>query len=155
MNKVKLTSLITFIMFAGILTPVFADETLYEEAKSIVDAPKWTDFCEAGYEKAEVNRNRDVLNVFSFVKAERIKQTYWAERRESFEKRLNYCSGLGEPERSECYTDLRTEEKITTICMVKNANSFCTKITSKFTEDSCQILSIILSISVTANRRIS
>jgi len=33
MNKVKLTSLITFIMFAGILTPVFADETLYEEAK--------------------------------------------------------------------------------------------------------------------------
>ncbi|MFQ8626396.1 MAG: hypothetical protein ACLSA2_08020 [Candidatus Gastranaerophilaceae bacterium] len=70
MNKVKLTSLITFIMFAGILTPVFADETLYEEAKSIVDAPKWTDFCEAGYEKAEVNRNRDVLNVFSFVKAE-------------------------------------------------------------------------------------
>jgi len=49
--------------------------------------------------------------VFSFVKAERIKQTYWAERRESFEKRLNYCSGLGEPERSECYTDLRTEEK--------------------------------------------
>lgn len=111
MNKVKLTSLIIFIMFAGILTPVFADETLYEEAKSIVDAPKWTDFCEAGYEKAEVNRNRDVLNVFSFVKAERIKQTYWAERRESFEKRLNYCSGLGEPERSECYTDLRAEEK--------------------------------------------
>lgn len=111
MNKINLSLLITFLLLTVSGAQVLADNLLYEEAKSIVDAPKWTDFCEVGYENAKINRNRDFLNVFSFVKSERIKQTYWAERRESFEKRLDYCSGLTEPDRSGCYTDLRAEEK--------------------------------------------
>ncbi|CDE88847.1 TPA: hypothetical protein CPT81_01485 [Candidatus Gastranaerophilales bacterium HUM_20] len=111
MNKINLSLLVTFLLLTVSGAQVVADNLLYAEAKSIVDAPKWTDFCEAGYENAKINRNRDFLNVFSFVKSERIKQTYWAERRESFEKRLKYCTSLDEPDKSVCYTELRSEEK--------------------------------------------
>ena len=59
-----------------------------EAVKPLVLPPKWTDFCETGYENAVYTSRDDIFNVFTFVKAERVKKNYWAERRASFESYL-------------------------------------------------------------------
>ncbi len=72
--------------------------------------PKWTDFCEAGYENAVYKNNHDVFDIFSFVKSERVKRNYWAERRVSFEKYLKTCDSLNETAKDSCYAKLVESE---------------------------------------------
>ena len=73
--------------------------------------PKWTDFCEAGYENAVYKNNHDVFDIFSFVKSERIKKKYWAERRVSFEKYLKSCNALSDEAKATCYAELKKSEE--------------------------------------------
>ena len=76
-----------------------------------IDAPKWEDFCEAGYENASTKDKENLLNIINFVNAERIKSNYWAERRAAFEKSINHCNSLEESGRSYCYEGVRRSEK--------------------------------------------
>lgn len=75
-----------------------------------IDAPKWEDFCETGYENASTKDRENLLNIINFVNAERIKSNYWAERRESFEKAITHCNSLEENSRSYCYESVRKSE---------------------------------------------
>lgn len=72
--------------------------------------PRWSEFCEAGYENAIYKDSHDVFNIFSFVKSERVKKNYWAERRVSFEKYLKTCEVLSSDAKSACYANLREIE---------------------------------------------
>lgn len=72
--------------------------------------PRWSEFCEAGYENAVYKDSHDVFNIFSFVKSERVKKNYWAERRVSFEKYLKTCEVLSSDAKSACYANLREIE---------------------------------------------
>lgn len=83
-----------------------------EAVKPLVLPPKWTDFCETGYENAVYTSRDDIFNVFTFVKAERVKKNYWAERRASFESYLKSCNALtDDASKSACYFELRKSEE--------------------------------------------
>ena len=83
-----------------------------EEVKPIVLPPKWSDFCETGYENAVYTNRDDIFNVFTFVKSERVKKNYWAERRASFESYLKSCNALTEDaSKATCYAELKKSEE--------------------------------------------
>ncbi len=121
----KLLSALLFLLIFGAL-PVPADELSEQdsssapqvqnvsenipEQKPIIIPPKWTEFCEMGYENAVYKDSNDIFNIFSFVKSERVKKNYWAERRVSFEKYLKSCNSLNDDAKSACYDKLRTIE---------------------------------------------
>ncbi len=102
-----------------VLLPVMADgedvvnqEETQEVQLPLVTTPKWEEFCEIGYENVKRTDKSDVFDLFSFVKAERVKKNYWAARRESFEKYLGTCNALQtEQGKAECYAELRRIEK--------------------------------------------
>ncbi len=75
-----------------------------------VDAPKWEEFCESGYENAKATDKKNILNVINFVDAERTKSNYWAERRANFEKAVEHCNTLTEEEKGYCYEGVRNAE---------------------------------------------
>lgn len=81
------------------------------EAKNLIVPPKWTDFCESGYENAVYKDSHDVFNIFSFVKSERVKKNYWAERRVSFENYLKTCNALDDEAKVTCYRELTKSEE--------------------------------------------
>lgn len=81
-----------------------------ENVKTLVIPPKWTDFCEIGYENAVYKDSHDIFNIFSFVKSERVKKNYWAERRVSFESYLKSCNALNDDAKASCYNELRNME---------------------------------------------
>lgn len=94
-----------------ILEPPAEVEQEKEVIESPAIAPKWEEFCETGYEKVEATERSDVFDIFSFVKSERARKNYWASRRESFNKYLNYCNKItDETEKGVCYTELRKIE---------------------------------------------
>lgn len=78
--------------------------------KSLIVPPKWTDFCESGYENAVYRDSHDVFNIISFVKSERLKKNYWAERRVSFENYLKTCNALDDEAKVTCYQELTKSE---------------------------------------------
>lgn len=87
-------------------------EKSLEAVKPLVLPPKWTDFCETGYENAVYTSRDDIFNVFTFVKAERVKKNYWAERRASFESYLKSCNALADDaSKSACYSELKKSEE--------------------------------------------
>lgn len=121
--------LIILLLLAGI--PVMCDETApvpqaeqseinlpqevetkepQKNVKTLIIPPKWTDFCEIGYENAVYKDSRDIFNIFSFVKSERVKKNYWAERRVSFESYLKSCNALNDDAKASCYDELRNME---------------------------------------------
>lgn len=98
-------------------TPLPAEEVKVpvqstDEVKPLVLPPKWSDFCETGYENAVYNNRDDIFNVFTFVKSERVKKNYWAERRASFESYLKSCNALTEDaSKATCYAELKKSEE--------------------------------------------
>ncbi len=88
------------------ITPVVQQET-----KTLAVPPKWTDFCEMGYENAVYKDSHDIFNIFSFVKSERVKKNYWAERRVSFESYLKSCNALDDAAKATCYEALKKSEE--------------------------------------------
>ncbi len=118
------------LLIGFISIPVFADEqgtiTLDEidtlelptepqtpavkPAVQNINAPKWEEFCESGYENAKATDKKNVLNVINFVDAERTKSNYWAERRANFEKAIEHCNTLTEEEKAFCYEGVRNAE---------------------------------------------
>ena len=127
----KLHLAISLTVLAALLAPVFAEEILLdtsdipakseitpentETEKEILPAvilePKWDEFCEAGYENSKINNKKNVLDIFSFVQAEKEKQNYWAERKAAFDKQIQYCKTKSGQERDNCYIDVRAMEK--------------------------------------------
>ncbi len=81
-----------------------------EKVTTLNIPPKWTDFCEIGYENAVYKDSHDIFNIFSFVKSERVKKNYWAERRVSFENYLKSCNALDDSAKASCYSELRNIE---------------------------------------------
>ena len=74
------------------------------------NAPKWEEFCEQGYENAQLKEKENILNIINFVDAERTKSNYWAERRANFEKAVNQCNSMSETARNYCYEGVRKSE---------------------------------------------
>lgn len=110
MKITKLTLLISIFVLTASIPVIAEDENVVQT--NLVTIPKWEEFCEAGYENAKTTDRNDVFNVFSFVKAERVKKNYWANRRTSFEKYLGYCKSIDdENDRCSCYIELRKIEK--------------------------------------------
>lgn len=129
--KYKQLFLLTLLMLVGLSVPVLSEDLIEEEvfnpaqqttenpavstknetSNLIVIPPKWTDFCETGYENAVYKDRHDVFDVFSFVKSERIKKKYWAERRVSFEKYLKSCNALSDEAKATCYAELKKSEE--------------------------------------------
>lgn len=79
--------------------------------KPVILPPKWTDFCELGYENAVYKDSNDIFNIFTFVKSERVKKNYWAERRVSFENYLKSCDALDDDAKAACYVELKKSEE--------------------------------------------
>lgn len=77
---------------------------------ALPEVPKWSDFCEAGYENAQFSEKQNILNVINFVDAERTKSNYWAERRINFEKAIEHCNTLTDDKRAFCYDGVRRSE---------------------------------------------
>ena len=97
--KKKILLITALLLFLSSSMPVQAEENQSEQLpaekiKPVVLPPKWTDFCELGYENAVYKNSHDIFNIFSFVKSERVKKNYWAERRVSFESYLDSCNKL-------------------------------------------------------------
>ena len=76
-----------------------------------VEAPKWEEICESGYENAKIREKKNILNVINVVDAEQTKSNYWAERRLNFEKAIEHCNTLTAEERAFCYEGVRNAEK--------------------------------------------
>lgn len=89
--------------------PVFSEELKLINPQADLP-PKWTDFCETGYENAVYKNKDDIFNIFNYVKTERTKTNYWAERRVSFEKYLKSCNSLDDSSKPACYAELRKSE---------------------------------------------
>lgn len=99
------------MLFFTALMPVMAEEVQLVDMSSETSRPKWEEFCESGYENANKTDRQDIFDVFSFVKAERAKKNYWASRRVSFQKYLNYCENISDDnDRGACYSELRKIE---------------------------------------------
>lgn len=114
MNK-KILLIITLMLFVSLSSTMRAEENQSEQLpaekiKPVLLPPKWTDFCELGYENAVYKNSHDIFNIFSFVKSERVKNNYWAERRVSFESYLDSCNKLDDDAKSTCYVELRNIE---------------------------------------------
>ena len=73
-------------------------------------APQWSDFCEVGYENTQYKETDDFWNIFSFVKAERVKKNYWAQRREDFDKFLKTSNEMDINTKSVCYEELKNSD---------------------------------------------
>lgn len=105
-------------MFAGISASVFAeglsiDVTDINSARNVSATfpPKWEEFCEPGYENVTAPAKDNILSVVNFVKSEREKKTYWAGRRQAFDKYLSYCKTISDTtDRGICYSELRKIE---------------------------------------------
>lgn len=113
--KKKILLITALLLFLSSSIPVQAEENQSEQLpaekiKPVVLPPKWTDFCELGYENAVYKNSHDIFNIFSFVKSERVKKNYWAERRVSFESYLDSCNKLDDDTKSTCYAELRNIE---------------------------------------------
>lgn len=114
--KRKILLIAALLLFSAASANVQADENKpaeqlpAEKIKPVVLPPKWTDFCELGYENAVYKNSHDIFNIFSFVKSERVKKNYWAERRVSFESYLESCNKLDDDAKSACYAELRNIE---------------------------------------------
>ena len=113
--KKKILLITALLLFLSSSMPVQAEENQSEQLpaekiKPVVLPPKWTDFCELGYENAVYKNSHDIFNIFSFVKSERVKKNYWAERRVSFESYLDSCNKLDDDAKSACYAELRNIE---------------------------------------------
>lgn len=113
--KKKILLITALLLFLSSSMPVQAEENQSEQLpaekiKPVVLPPKWTDFCELGYENAVYKNSHDIFNIFSFVKSERVKKNYWAERRVSFEGYLDSCNKLDDDAKSACYAELRNIE---------------------------------------------
>lgn len=113
--KKKILLITALLLFLSSSMPVQAEENQSEQLpaekiKPVVLSPKWTDFCELGYENAVYKNSHDIFNIFSFVKSERVKKNYWAERRVSFESYLDSCNKLDDDAKSACYAELRNIE---------------------------------------------
>ena len=103
----KIFLLLTILSFS--IIPVCSEEVNLNNTQ--VDLPpKWTDFCETGYENAVYKNKDDIFNIFNYVKSERTKSNYWAERRVSFEKYLKSCNALDNEAKDTCYTELKNSE---------------------------------------------
>lgn len=103
----KIFLLLTILSFS--IIPVCSEEVNLNSTQ--VDLPpQWTDFCETGYENAVYKNKDDFFNIFNYVKTERTKTNYWAERRASFEKYLKTCNALEGEAQATCYTELRKSE---------------------------------------------
>lgn len=111
MKKIILFSVMCSLILS-VFTVAIAEDNIQnaEEEKINVLPPKWTDYCEIGYENAVYKNNHDVFDIFSFVKSERMKKNYWAERRVSFENYLNSCNKLDDDAKVSCYAELRNIE---------------------------------------------
>lgn len=111
MKKMILFSVICSLLLSVFAVAIAEDNAPAAENKKVtVLPPKWTDYCEIGYENAVYKNNHDVFDIFSFVKAERMKKNYWAERRVSFENYLNSCNKLEDDAKASCYDELRNIE---------------------------------------------
>ena len=113
--KKKILLITALLLFLSSSMPVQAEENQSEQLpaekiKPVVLPPKWTDFCELGYENAVYKNSHDIFNIFSFVKSERVKKNYWAESRVSFESYLDSCNKLDDDAKSACYAELRNIE---------------------------------------------
>lgn len=113
--KKKILLITALLLFLSSSMLVQAEENQSEQLpaekiKPVVLPPKWTDFCELGYENAVYKNSHDIFNIFSFVKSERVKKNYWAERRVSFESYLDSCNKLDDDAKSACYAELRNIE---------------------------------------------
>ena len=96
--------------FSFSLIPVLSEDIQLINPQATLP-PKWADFCETGYENAVYKDRNDIFNVFTYVKSERAKTNYWAERRVSFEKYLKSCNSLSDKEsQSTCYAELKKSE---------------------------------------------
>lgn len=85
-----------------------------EEVKApvpVLEAPKWEEFCESGYENAKLTEKENILNLINFVDAERTKSNYWAERKINFQKAVEHCNTLTDEKRTFCYDGIRKSEK--------------------------------------------
>lgn len=81
-----------------------------QAAAKIVEAPKWEEFCESGYEDAKLREKKNIFNIINFVDAEQDKSNYWAERRINFEKAMEHCNTLTAEEKGYCYEGVRNAE---------------------------------------------
>lgn len=98
------------MVFSFSLVPVLSEDIQLINPQATLP-PKWTDFCETGYENAVYKDSNDVFNIFTYVKTERAKTNYWAERRVSFEKYLKSCNSLSDKEsQATCYAELKKSE---------------------------------------------
>ena len=98
------------MVFSFSLIPVLSEDIQLINPQATLP-PKWTDFCETGYENAVYKERNDVFNIFTYVKTERAKTNYWAERRVSFEKYLKSCNSLSDKEsQATCYAELKKSE---------------------------------------------
>ena len=91
------------------ILPAFSEEVKLLNPQSDLP-PKWSDFCETGYENAVYKNKDDIFNIFNYVKTERTKTNYWAERRVSFEKYLKTCNALENEAKTTCYAELKKSE---------------------------------------------
>lgn len=111
MKKMILFSVMCSLLLSFFAVAIAEDNVPAAENKNVtVLPPKWTDYCEIGYENAVYKNNHDVFDIFSFVKAERMKKNYWAERRVSFENYLKSCNKLEDDAKASCYDELRNIE---------------------------------------------
>ena len=104
----KNTLLLLFLLGICVI-PAFSEELKLINPQADLP-PKWTDFCETGYENAVYKNKDDIFNIFNYVKSERTKSNYWAERRVSFEKYLKSCNALDNEAKDTCYTELKNSE---------------------------------------------
>lgn len=109
MNKNKLSMVVILFAVCTIATSVLADDLTSTSPQ--ITPPTWEEFCETGYENAKVHDDSGVLNVVNVIKAERVKQTYWAKRREAFERSLQICNTITHMDKSACYVNIRSSEK--------------------------------------------
>lgn len=86
------------------------EEVQAQEPVQSYDIPKWSEFCEQGYENAKLKDKENILNIINFVDAERTKSNYWAERRINFEKAIEHCKTLSEDTKAFCYEGVRKNE---------------------------------------------
>lgn len=111
----KTAIILGIILFSGVSAYVLAEEITVDVSDtepvknvSAILPPKWEEFCEPGYEYVTAPGKDNILSVVNFVKSEREKKTYWAGRREAFEKYLSHCKTISDAaDRGVCYSELR------------------------------------------------
>jgi hypothetical protein len=95
--------LISIVIVLSISPLAFAEGIKYNPNR-----PEWNEFCPFGLENPETKETKWYQPYYTKINAK--EQNYWAQRKQDFEKSLNFCDKVEAKHQNACYEKIKTRQ---------------------------------------------